>query len=67
MSNHTQQCPKCHSKNVAKIVYGYIRIDDDVEKLLKSGKIVLGGCVITGNDPKWQCNDCPEMWGKNNG
>lgn len=64
---NVQQCPKCHSKNVAKIEYGYIRIDDDVEKLLKSGKIVLGGCVITGNDPKWQCNDCQQMWGKRAG
>jgi len=23
-----------------------------------SGKNIFGGCLISKNDPKWECNDC---------
>lgn len=25
---------------------------------LDAGRIVVGGCVITGSDPQWQCTSC---------
>ncbi len=26
----------------------------------KAGKIILGGCVVSNDDPKWGCIDCKE-------
>ena len=36
------------------IVYGYP--SGSMFRDAARGKIVLGGCVITGNDPKWTCS-----------
>ena len=33
-------------------------------KLAEEGKIVLGGCIISDNDPMWHCIDCSHEWGK---
>ena len=30
----------------------------------QAGKVVLGGCCITGNDPAWHCKDCENAFGK---
>ncbi|MDY6950234.1 MAG: hypothetical protein SWE60_01870 [Thermodesulfobacteriota bacterium] len=29
-----------------------------LERDLETGRILLGGCVVTDNDPSWQCVDC---------
>lgn len=29
-----------------------------LERDIENGKIVLGGCCITDNDPQWQCGEC---------
>ena len=57
-------CPECGSNNVAKILYGYIAFDSELEKDLEAGKIALGGCCVSGIDPKWECNKCGHRWGK---
>jgi hypothetical protein len=36
------------------IVYGYP--SGSMFRDAARGKIVLGGCVIIGNDPKWTCS-----------
>ena len=56
-------CPKCGSKNVAKILYGYPAFNEKLKKQLDNGEIVLGGCVIFDEDPKYHCNDCKEDFG----
>ncbi len=53
-------CPKCNSKNDVSIVYGLP--DEKLGKEAEEGKIHLGGCCVTGNDPKWHCNDCENDW-----
>jgi hypothetical protein len=25
---------------------------------MEAGRVVLGGCCVTEDDPKWQCADC---------
>ena len=35
-----------------------IQQDPDIWALIDAGKIVLGGCCISGDDPKWKCADC---------
>ena len=53
-----QECPSCGSKKVATILWGYPEFSSKLEKNLKEGKIVLGGCDVSDNDPEWQCVDC---------
>ena len=43
---------------IAEILYGEPAYSDDFADALKSGNIVLEGCCITEDDPKWQCVDC---------
>jgi hypothetical protein len=63
LENFSKSCPKCKSNSIAEIVYGMPDFDDEELKrdLLKK-KIVLGGCVVWGGDPKLQCNDCEYQW-----
>ena len=54
------KCPNCGSHKTVLILYGY-----PTEGALgeaQQGKIELGGCVITGNDPKEHCTECNHRW-----
>jgi hypothetical protein len=51
-------CHKCGSKRIAEILYGMPLGTSELQKDMEEGKIVLGGCCITNDDPKWQCVDC---------
>lgn len=60
-----RRCIHCGSKNVAKIIYGYVMITDCLEKKLDSGKVILGGCCVEPSiSPRWSCNECHSMWEK---
>jgi len=52
------KCPECSSTRIADILYGLPAWSQELDEDLKSGKLVLGGCCITEDDPKWQCADC---------
>ncbi len=51
-------CPKCKSKSVAVIVYGYPADMDTYLKGVEDGVFVPGGCCIGEDDPIWHCNQC---------
>ena len=53
--NHNNMtCPTCNKKDeVIPIIYGYP--SDRMFRKADKGKIKLGGCVISGCDPKWYC------------
>jgi len=55
------KCPKCGSKNAAKIVYGLLS-KESMEKMEdeENPKVVLGGCCV--GPEKWSCNDCEFEW-----
>jgi hypothetical protein len=53
-----KKCPACSSHRIANILYGMPEYSTKLEKDLNSGRIILGGCCITNDDPKWQCADC---------
>jgi hypothetical protein len=55
-------CPSCNGKNIAKILWGLPGDLDALEEDLDNNKIVLGGCCVSDNDPKWECNDCSHRW-----
>jgi ribosomal protein L37AE/L43A len=52
-----KECPECTSNKIAKILYGMPDYEIIKDKL-KSGKIVLGGCVMEVGAPVWQCTNC---------
>jgi hypothetical protein len=52
------KCPKCGSERVARILYGEPMGSEELMADLKAGRIVLGGCCITGDDPAWKCLEC---------
>ncbi len=54
------RCPYCGSQNTARYVYGFPAFDDDMQRKIDSGKVVLGGCEMDpgGHMPKRRCNDC---------
>ena len=56
MAINYRQCPKCGSKNAVKIVYGMPSYDLFEEA--QAGKVKLGGCVITEDNPDYCCKDC---------
>ena len=53
-------CLLCESRSVAKIAYGYP--GREMLEDLDRGRIVLGGCCVTENDPEWHCKDCEHEW-----
>jgi hypothetical protein len=53
-----RKCPACCSPRIAEILYGMPEISAKLEKDLSAGRIILGGCCISDDDPEWQCADC---------
>jgi hypothetical protein len=47
----SKTCPKCGSFRIATILYGMPAYSPELMKEEKEGKIVFGGCCITGDDP----------------
>jgi hypothetical protein len=52
------KCPACSSSRIAKILYGMPDFSSKLERDLGAGRIILGGCCISDDDPEWQCTDC---------
>jgi len=61
-SRKPRKCPECGSTKIARILYGYPAFSDELRRELKAGRVVLGGCCITGDDPHWQCVDCETVF-----
>jgi len=54
-------CPFCKSKNIKKIVYGFVGVTDkdDFNKKHK-----FGGGIIKQDSPKFHCEACGKSFGK---
>ena len=37
-------------------------MDDELQKKIDDGKIVLGGCCVTFDDPRWECAECRQQY-----
>jgi hypothetical protein len=65
-SQHTgDYCPKCHSKQVAEILYGLypLPLPASLQADFDSRRIRLGGCCVSETSPKWRCLSCGSEWG----
>ena len=58
----TYKCPNCDSRNIVPIIYGMPGMEAREEEM--RGKVHLGGCCGTENDPDRHCNDCEHQWAK---
>jgi len=67
MTRRPHKCPRCGSERIARILYGMPAFSEELRRELESGRAVLGGCVITGNDPRWQCTNCSYEMGRPRG
>jgi len=56
--NKPRKCPECGSISIASILYGMPFLDEKLQADLDNGRVVLGGCCRTDNDPVWKCNSC---------
>ena len=52
------KCPRCGSNRIANLLYGYPMYSEELETDRAAGRITLGGCYVTDDDPVWQCADC---------
>jgi len=56
------KCPQCGSRSIAAIGFGMPSWSAELEAELASGRLVLGGCCVTGDDPDRHCNGCGHDW-----
>jgi len=50
-------CPTCRKFVIPiPIAYGYP--SHDLFEDADAGRVQLGGCVVTGDDPEWACPEC---------
>ena len=56
------KCPKCKSDNIASYQYGLVEMDPELKKDLDKGKIVMGGCFYSEDNPQLHCNQCEYDW-----
>ncbi len=57
-------CPNCKKESIAEILWGYYADTDVLKEGLEKKEIVLGGCMITEYDPRWECNACYHRCGE---
>ena len=53
-------CPLCGSRKIIPIAYGLP--GPDLEKESKKGRVILGGCMVSENQPQSHCKDCGYEW-----
>lgn len=47
-------------RNIARIIWGDPVFYDGLIQDIDEGRVHIGGCCVTGDDPEWHCNDCEE-------
>ncbi len=58
MTPRPRKCPRCGSERIAEILYGMPDLSGELRLDLEAGRVVSGGCKVTGNDPRWRCIRC---------
>ena len=57
-------CPFCGGRHIAAYLRGMPAYSEELMKAIDDGEIILGGCCISGNDPRWHCHDCKKDFGR---
>lgn len=53
-----ETCPKCGAAEVVPIVYGTESPSGKTIADIYAGRVAVGGCIVTDDDPKWRCFAC---------
>lgn len=61
-SDEPGSCPSCGSRSVVRIAYGHP--SEETQEAARRGVVVLGGCILAEDAPKWHCRRCKHSWGK---
>ena len=62
-----RKCPVCGVASIANILYGMPVFNPQLERKLAEKKVILGGCVISDDDPSWGCTECESVFFKEGG
>ena len=60
MTKKPPPCPECGADKTIPIAYGLP--SKELRREVEEGKVHLGGCLVTGDDPKWYCPICKHEW-----
>jgi hypothetical protein len=60
MTRGRPTCPKCGGNSTIPIVYGYP--GPELREAWERDEVMLGGCCVVDNDPKWYCPKCYHQW-----
>jgi hypothetical protein len=52
------RCPVCGHEPVAEVLYGMPAFSEELQRDLETGRTVIGGCVVSGDEPLWACKRC---------
>jgi hypothetical protein len=52
----TKRCKQCGSHEILPVVYGLPTAETLARAAL--GEVLLGGCVVLGDEPDWRCAKC---------
>ena len=58
-----KNCPFCGSKNIAEYLYGLPCFDETLRNDIEAKRIILGGCLVDGSNPRYHCNNCGKDFG----
>ena len=58
--DNSRICPKCKSGLAVPIVYGLLT--PEAFKAAAEGEIIMGGLVMSDDDPRWECSACRHQW-----
>lgn len=58
-----KKCPRCGNTNTGKILYGMPHYTEELERQERLHEIYIGGCCITGHDPRYHCFNCQKNFG----
>ena len=53
-----RKCPECGQAPLASILYGMPAFDEELERKMNEGRITLGDCCVSDDDPAWECTHC---------
>jgi len=55
-------CPECGREDSVPLLWGLP--DFETMRLAERGQVVLGGCMVMGEDPAFACRSCGLEWGR---
>jgi len=59
VSKKPRACPVCGSSRIATYLWGMPDFSNKkIQNEIDEGKIIIGGCCISDDDPEYHCHEC---------